>query len=120
MPKTLLSIMRNPENALVFGRVLQDHGYHSLTMSSAAEFQETLANPEQPIDLALFDITGYDATIWDWTEQLRTRHIPFFLISPKESAHLQQESLKHGSAAVLTKPLVIRELIGFIRSILNE
>ena len=42
------------------------------------------------------------------------------MISPKQSAAIQQASLTHGARGVLIKPLVVRELLGLIRSLLEE
>src|SRR5216683_2794434 len=61
-----------------------------------------------------------DAEIWARCEQLRTAKIPFLVVSPRQSAAIQQASLSHGAKGVMVKPLVVKELIGVIQSILEE
>jgi hypothetical protein len=40
--------------------------------------------------LALVDITGFDRTIWERCEGLRHHKIPFLVLSPRQSASIQQ------------------------------
>ena len=70
--------------------------------------------------LALVDIAGFDRAIWERCEGLRHHKIPFLVLSPRQSAAIQQASLTHGARGVLIKPLVVRELLGLIRSLLEE
>jgi hypothetical protein len=42
------------------------------------------------------------------------------VISPKQSAAIQQASLTHGARGLLIKPLIVKELLGLVRSLLEE
>lgn len=115
----ILAVERNPTNVELLGRYLEDEGYRVIGAASYEEFDEVLKQPEK-IDLALIDITGFDRHIWDRSERLRDKEIPFLLISPKQSAALQQESVMRGARGVLIKPLVIRDLLRLIKSLFEE
>jgi DNA-binding response OmpR family regulator len=67
----------------------------------------------------LVDIAGFDGQIWARCEKLRTAKIPFLIFSPRQSAAIQQASLSHGAKGVMVKPLVVKELMAVIRSILE-
>ena len=69
--------------------------------------------------MALVDITGFDQSIWLRCEQLRSKHRPFLVISPRQSAAIQQASLSHGAKGVMIKPLVVKELIGLVQGMLE-
>ena len=48
-----------------------------------------------------------------------TARIPFIIISPKQSATIQQTGLGHGASNVPIKPLFIKELLAVIHSLLG-
>lgn len=72
------------------------------------------------IGLALINLAGFDRCIWDLCEQVRTKGTPLLVISPKQSVAIEMESLAHGARGVLTKPLVVRELLALIQRLLEE
>jgi DNA-binding response OmpR family regulator len=94
-------------------------GYQTRPAATLEEFDQALAEANS-IGLALVDIAGFDRTIWERCEGLRHHKIPFLVLSPRQSAAIQQASLTHGARGVLIKPLVVRELLGLIRSLLEE
>ena len=89
------------------------------TAATLEEFDQALTEANG-IGLALVDIAGFDRRIWERCEGLRHHKIPFLVLSPKQSVAIQQASLTHGARGVLIKPLVVRELLGLIRSLLEE
>lgn len=107
--RTLLLVNRLPRNLQLLADFLAKEGYPTV---STATYEE--------IDRALVDITSFDAEIWARCEQLRTAKIPFLVVSPRQSAAIQQASLSHGAKGVMVKPLVVKELIGVIQSLLEE
>jgi hypothetical protein len=42
------------------------------------------------------------------------------VVSPKINAAIQQASLAHGARGVMVKPLVVKELLGLIKGMLEE
>ncbi len=121
MPKTgpVLLVNSNQRNLQLLNDFLGKEGYTTVAVSSYIEFDRVL--DEQP-DLAgaLVDIVGFDGQIWQRCERLRSLKVPFMVISPRQSAAVQQASLSHGARAVMIKPLIIKEFIGIIQSLLEE
>jgi DNA-binding response OmpR family regulator len=115
----VLMVNRNVRNLQLLCEHLDKEGYKTLTASNYEEFDQVLAQ-QASIAGALIDITGFDGQIWARCEQLRARKTPFLMISPKMSAAIQQASLSHGARGVMLKPLVIKEFLGIIQSMLDE
>lgn len=115
----ILLVNRNIRNLQLLSEHLGKEGYKTLTASSYEEFDQALSQQVE-IAGALIDITGFDGQIWSRCEQLRAMKAPFLMISPKMSAAIQQASLSHGARGVMIKPLVIKEFIGIIQSMLDD
>lgn len=115
----ILLINHNARNLQLLSEYLTKEGYQARTACNYEEF-DALLEQQTPLAGALVDIAGFDAQIWKRCEQLRASKVPFLIISPKQSAALQQASLTHGARAVMIKPLVIKEFLGIIQSMLEE
>ena len=115
----ILAVDRNHRNLELLSQFLEREGYQTRPAATLEEFDQALAEAIG-IGLALVDIAGFDRAIWERCEELRHHKIPFLVISPKQSAAIQQASLTHGARGVLIKPLVVRELLGLIHSLLDE
>jgi len=110
---------RNRRNVDLLEHLLAQQGYRMLTADSLEGCAEVLAG-EQDVDLALVDIAGFDARVWEYCERLRERHIPFLVPSPRQAVALKREGAAHGAQAVLVKPLVGRELLLLIDRLLER
>jgi DNA-binding response OmpR family regulator len=115
----ILAVDRNHRNLELLDQFLGREGFQIRPAATLEEFDQALAEANG-IGLALVDIAGFDRTIWERCEGLRHHKIPFLVLSPRQSAAIQQASLTHGARGVLIKPLVARELLGLIRSLLEE
>jgi DNA-binding response OmpR family regulator len=115
----ILAVDRNHRNLELLSQFLEREGYQTRPAATLEDFDQALAEANG-IGLALVDIAGFDRAIWERCEELRHHKIPFLVISPKQSAAIQQASLTHGARGVLIKPLVVREFMGLIRSLLEE
>lgn len=115
----ILLVNRNARNLQLLSEQLGNEGYKTLTAHTYEEF-DTLLSQDAEIAGALIDITGFDGQIWSRCEQLRVRKTPFLMISPRLSAAIQQASLSHGARGVMIKPLVIKEFMRIIQSMLDE
>lgn len=115
----ILLVNHNARNLQLLSEYLGKEGYQTLPVSSYEEFDQVIST-RTPIAAALVDITGFDSQIWSRCEGLRVWKVPFLMISPKLSAAVQQASLTYGARGVMIKPLVIREFIGIIQSLLEE
>ena len=117
--RTLLLVNRLPRNLELLTDFLAKEGYPTVRAATYEEIDRALVNPP-PLAGALVDISGFDAEIWARCEQLRAAKIPFLVVSPRQSAAIQQASLSHGAKGVMVKPLVVKELIGVVQSLLEE
>ncbi len=116
---SVLLVNSLPGNLHVLDQFLGKEGYHTIPAATFEAFDQVLAGASPP-SAALVDISGFNAEIWLRCEELRAQKVPFLVISPRQSAAIQQASLSHGARGVMVKPLVIKELIGIIRSMLTE
>jgi DNA-binding response OmpR family regulator len=116
---TILLVNHLPRNLELLAEFLGKEGFSTFSASTYEEFDEVLRQ-QAPIHGALVDIAGYDTQIWSRCEQLRAAKIPFLVVSPQQSAAIQQAGLAHGARSVMVKPLIVKELIGVIKSILAE
>ena len=114
----ILAVDRNRRNLELLTQFLEREGYQTCCAANLEEFDKVLEGSEN-INLALVDLSGFDKRIWGRCERLRNEEIPFLIFSPRQSTAIQQESLAHGARSVLVKPLVVRELMGLIRSLLE-
>lgn len=114
----ILAVDRNQRNLVLLAKFLSEEGYEMINVSSLEEF-EPVIQQSITINMALVDISGFDRRIWDCCEQLRNAQIPFLVLSSKQSMAIHQESLAHGARSMLVKPLVVKELLGLIKSLLQ-
>jgi len=115
----ILAVDRNQRNLELLAQFLNKEGYQVMTASSFEEVARAIDLPDR-IGIALVDISGFDRRIWDCCEQLRSHPIPFLILSPKQSAVIQQESLYRGACSILIKPLAVRQLLSLVHSLLGE
>ena len=120
----ILAVDRNHKN-LELLTFLGREGDQVLAASNI-EVEQALMHSKE-IDLALVDIALFNRWIWEKCDRvacvrirLRTENIPFFVLSHKQNVAIQQQSLTHGARSMLVKPLVIKELLGIIRSLLEH
>jgi|SRR5579875_13550 DNA-binding response OmpR family regulator len=116
---SVLLVNWNQRNLELLANFLSKEGYATRTVGTLEAFDQALT-AEDSIGVVLVDITGFDSSIWERCEQLRRRRRPFLVISPRQSAAIQQASLSHGARGVMFKPLMIKELIRLIQGLLEE
>ncbi len=112
----LLTVGANKRNLELLAQFLGKEGYRTVAAATLDEFDLAL-NSVQEFKLALVDISGFDRGIWERCERLQAKRIPFLVVSPKQSAGIQQASLAHGARGVLVKPLAVHELVMFVRNL---
>ena len=115
----ILAVDRNQRNLELLTQFLGQAGYPVFAARDASESGRVL-DEHAEIGLALINLAGFDRRIWDLCEQVRTEGMPLLVISPKQSVAIEMESLAHGARGVLTKPLVVRELLALIQRLLEE
>ena len=115
----ILAVDRNHRNLELLAQFLNKEGYEMIAAYSFEDVAQAISQPAK-IGMALVDISGFDRRIWECCEKLRNHQIPFLILSPKQSAAIQHESLCHGARNMLVKPLIVRDLLGIVHSLLGE
>ncbi|MGB6300780.1 MAG: response regulator [Rivularia sp. (in: cyanobacteria)] len=115
----IVIVSSNVRNLELLNQFLSREGYQAISASGLEEFNSAM-NQSSQIELGLIDITGFDSSIWNWCEQLKNREIPFLIISPRQSAAIQRQSIVSGANSILVKPLIIKQLFDLIKSLLEE
>ena len=115
----LLIVGSNQRNQELLTQFITREGFNAICAASITDL-DTKISDSKNISMALIDISGFDRTIWQYCEQLREKGIPLLVISPRESAAITQEGIAHGARSVLVKPLVVKELLVIIRSMVDE
>lgn len=119
MPALILIVGTQERNLALLDSFLAGLGYRCKQALGMAAMDQLLA-ADVNFDLALLDITGFDASIWQRCQMLHDRSVPFIIISPRQRLGLQQQGLEHGARSLLVKPVAMRELAGLVRGLLSE
>jgi DNA-binding response OmpR family regulator len=119
MRPCILIIDRNQRNLQLLGEFLSKEGYETVPVSTLEDFEQIL-NQTETFSLALVDISGFDRGIWILCERLTDQGVPLLVISPQQIPQIQQESLAHGAHGVLFKPLVVKQLVSVIQTMIRD
>jgi DNA-binding response OmpR family regulator len=115
----ILLVDSNQGSLEQLAQYLEHEGYGTIRAVSLAELDQVLQS-DSKFDLALIDLSGFDQSIWDRCEQLGASKRPFMVISPQRSPMVQQDSVKHGARGVLVKPIGVKELLEYVRTLLAK
>ncbi len=115
----ILIVNSNVRNLELLNQFLNREGYQAISVNGLEEFYRAMSQPIQ-INLGLIDVTGFDSSIWECCEKLQNQKIPFLIISPRQNALIQNQSLVCGARNILIKPLVIKQLFTLIKSLLQD
>ncbi len=115
----ILAVDTNRRNLELLAQVVNKEGFQTIPVNSLEALDQAITEPEG-LRLALVDISGFDSSIWERLERLRSLGIPFVVISSRYSLSLQQTSTEHGARSVMVKPLAVKELLFIIRSLSEE
>ncbi len=114
----ILTVSSNVRNLELLNQFLSREGYQVISASGLEEFNRAMSQAQ--INLGLIDITGFDSSIWKWCEQLQNQQIPFLIVSPRQNAVIQNQSVVCGARNILIKPLVIKQLFTLIKRLLED
>jgi DNA-binding response OmpR family regulator len=117
--RSILAAATNAKNLQLLKQVLEKEGYPVIAVDSLEGIDAALLE-NKDIALALLDLSGFDRRVWERCERIRETGIPFLLISARQSSAIQKESISRGAHGILVKPLVIKELLGLVRSFMDE
>ena len=115
----ILALNHNPRNLDILSKVLIEEGFKVKGVTTPPEMDELVLGRDD-IKMVLIDLSGFNKTIWESCERLRKKEIPFLILSPHHQKAVEQQSMIHGAEGVLVKPLVVKELIFIIKSMLES
>lgn len=115
----IFSLSRNKRNSDILVKILGEQGYEVAGFSEPIEMVSEAKNREK-VDLVLMDISGFNQNIWKSCEDLRLLDIPFLVLSPQQHRVIEEQSMKQGAERVLVKPLVIKELLLLVKSLVEN
>jgi len=115
----ILIVDSNRSNLEHLTQQLVEEGYATAGASSLEEMDNAIEEHES-IKLALIDLTGFDDSIWERCDRMHEARTPFIVIMSQRSPVLQRDSMKHGAACLLVKPLGVKELIEHIHAVLGD
>ena len=111
----VLAVNSNRRNLDLLKQFLERNGYQVTGVASLDEMGQALQSDVE-FAVALVDIVGFSRQIWTHCETLNKAGVPFFVISPKQSSTLQQESMQYRAKGVWVMPLVVKEPLGLINT----
>lgn len=118
-PRSILVVDRHPRNLQLLQETLDGHGYRTIGAPDLAQFDELIASPGS-IALALVDVDGFDATIWERCRRLHDDQVDVLVMVKPGSIHLVQvDCARCGARAVLPKPLSRRQLMQLVRGLVE-
>jgi DNA-binding response OmpR family regulator len=115
----ILIIGTNPRNLELLAQFLGKEGYDTRSATTLDQFAEIIGS-EEPMGLALVDIAGFDRSIWQHCENCTNVGIPLLLISPPPPPNPKVQALSTGARDVLFKPLVLKELMYLVKTMIRE
>jgi len=115
----IFSLSRNKRNSDILVKILGEQGYEVAGFSDPIEMVSE-AKIREKVDLVLMDISGFNQNIWKSCEDLRLLDISFLVLSPQQHRVIEEQSMKQGAERVLVKPLVIKELLLLVKSLVEN
>jgi two-component system nitrogen regulation response regulator NtrX len=109
MAKTVLVVDDEKNIRRTLQLVLEGEGYHVLASENAEQALAILANPDIPVDLAIFDVKLPDMSGLEALERVRkdegTKDTPILVISGHATVNDAVQAIKLGAADFFEKPL---------------
>jgi DNA-binding response OmpR family regulator len=117
----ILLVDGNGRNLALLSAFLNDAGYRTYGVSVLEEFDRFLDGLDGTPDtaLALVDLAGFDASVWERCRRLHDAGIAFVVIARAQSIESGNRVLRkgHGAGAAytLTKPMRKEQLLTLVR-----
>lgn len=115
----ILVVEQNQKNAELINTALIKFGFICSSTSDYAALDTALAE-NNFFDIVLMDVTGFDADIWERCKKIHQLNIPLLILSAKPSAALQQHGMKYGARGIVSKPVILKDFVNLIYSLIND
>ncbi len=119
MTHRALAIESKPGNFIVLARFLAKMNIEAVHVKTPGEV-EAQACGFEPVAVAIIDLSGFGDAIWDCCKLLRQKGIPMLIISHGGDKKAYEAGFEHGAKGVFKKPVMMRELAGYIKALINK
>src|SRR6187431_284759 len=120
VPPTVLVVDDEKNIRRILEMVLTGEGYRVLEAESGEKALETLSNPHEPVDVAIFDLKLPGMGGLDALQRLRaddaTRDLPVIVISGHATVHDAVAAIKLGATDFFEKPLNRERVLVSVRN----
>src|SRR6187549_976230 len=120
VPPTVLVVDDEKNIRRILEMVLTGEGYRVLEAESGEKALETLSNPHEPVDVAIFDLKLPGIGGLDVLQRLRaddaTRDLPVIVISGHATVHDAVAAIKLGATDFFEKPLNRERVLVSVRN----
>lgn len=117
----ILIVDNNRRNVELLASFLDDAGYAARGVSELDELDSALDEGADggSIALAMVDVTGFDAAVWDRCRRMHEAAITFIVVARTQTAaagrDLRRQSHGAGARHTLTKPMRKEQLLTLVR-----
>ncbi len=120
--ETILMVDDEKHLVDVYSKLLNDLGYHTLAKTDSSEALETFRNSPGSFDLVITDQTMPKMTGMDLAKQiLQIRpDMPIIICSGRDDSLNEHSARQAGIREFMMKPLLMQDLAGKIREVLDE
>jgi len=120
VPPTVLVVDDEKNIRRILEMVLTGEGYRVLEAESGEKALETLGNPHEPVDVAIFDLKLPGMSGLDALQRLRsdeaTRDLPVIVVSGHATVHDAVAAIKLGATDFFEKPLNRERVLVSVRN----
>src|SRR6187431_1982250 len=120
VPPTVLVVDDEKNIRRILEMVLSGEGYRVLEAESGEKALETLGNPHEPVDVAIFDLKLPGMSGLDALQRLRaddaTRDLPVIVVSGHATVHDAVAAIKLGATDFFEKPLNRERVLVSVRN----
>ena len=122
VPPTVLVVDDEKNIRRTLQLVLEGDGYRVLGAETASQALAVLANPETPVDLAVFDVQLPDMSGLEALAKIRTdeatRDLPIIVISGHATVDDAVQAIKLGASDFFEKPLARERVLVSVRNVM--
>ncbi|MDD3754561.1 MAG: hypothetical protein PHQ17_08405 [Methanobacterium sp.] len=115
----IFSLSRNKRNNDILVKILGEQDYEVAGHTDPVNMVSDVKTRKK-VNLVIMDISGFNQDIWKYCEALRLLDIPFLVLSPQQHRVIEEEGMKQGAKRVLVKPLVVKELLFLVKSLVEN
>ena len=121
-PRTVLVVDDEKNIRRTLQLVLEGESYRVIQAENASQALGVLANPDTPVDLAIFDVKLPDMSGLDALARIRAddaiKDIPIIVISGHATAEDAAQAIKLGASDFFEKPLARERVLVSVRNVL--